>query len=198
MLKDYRYDKGKKPWRQTKSTQNNVIERFWPELNSRVNYPIKRAMLQISDAEEYDMTDPVVKYCFSWLTIFVAKDATQHLLQSWNHHRVPGPGGCVPIQNMIETKRTVNLIEPLIPTTPEAVRMYEELGGRLTRDSRFGYDPLGAVEHAYESRLVLFQQNQPTGKELFRNIVHGDFFLLERAVEYFYRLTIDLGNNFGL
>ena len=99
---------------------------------------------------------------------------------------------------MIETKRTVNLIEPLIPTTPEAVRMYEELGGTLTRDSRFGYDPLGAVEHTYESRLVLFQQNQPTGKELFRNIVHGDFFLLERAVEYFYRLTIDLGNNFGL
>ena len=29
------------------STQNNVIERFWPELNSRLNDLIKKAMIDI-------------------------------------------------------------------------------------------------------------------------------------------------------
>ena len=29
------------------STQNNVIERFWPELNSRLNELIKKAMIDI-------------------------------------------------------------------------------------------------------------------------------------------------------
>ena len=28
-------------------TQNNVIERFWPELNSRLNDLIKKAMIDI-------------------------------------------------------------------------------------------------------------------------------------------------------
>ena len=29
------------------STQNNVIERFWPELSSRLNDPIKKAKIDI-------------------------------------------------------------------------------------------------------------------------------------------------------
>ena len=29
------------------STQNNVTERFWPELNSRLNDLIKKAMIDI-------------------------------------------------------------------------------------------------------------------------------------------------------
>ena len=36
----------KEPWKQTTFTQN-VIERFWPELNSRVNYLVKRALISI-------------------------------------------------------------------------------------------------------------------------------------------------------
>ena len=37
ILKNYRQSTEKEPWKQTTSTQN-VIERFWPELNSKVNY----------------------------------------------------------------------------------------------------------------------------------------------------------------
>ena len=34
ILKNYRQSTEKKPWKRTTSTQNNVIERFWPKLNS--------------------------------------------------------------------------------------------------------------------------------------------------------------------
>lgn len=58
LLKNYRQSTEKEPWKQTASTQNNVIERFWPELNSRVNYPVKRALISIVEENDYKMSDP--------------------------------------------------------------------------------------------------------------------------------------------
>ena len=46
---------------------------------------------------------------------------------------------------MIQTSRTVKVPEYLIPTTAEAVKMYEENGGVLTRDVQFGYEENGGV-----------------------------------------------------
>ena len=93
LLKGYRTSQEKDPWKQTKSTENNVIERFWPEMNSRVNYPIKRAMIRICEEKDLDTSEPVLKYCFSWISIYVATAAAEHLIKSWNFHRVPGPNG---------------------------------------------------------------------------------------------------------
>ena len=108
LIKRYRYSEEKAPWRQTASTDNNVIERFWPELNSRVNYPAKRAFISISETFDLDLSNPFIKFCFSWVAMDVTVDAAEHLVDSWNHHRVPGPSGCVPIENMNQTnKRTV-------------------------------------------------------------------------------------------
>ena len=39
-----------------------------------------------------------------------------------------GPKGCIPIEKMRETNHAVRLEPHLIPTTAEAVRMYEERG----------------------------------------------------------------------
>ena len=39
-----RGDVGRVTFKQTTSTENNIAERFWPEVNSRISYPIKRAM----------------------------------------------------------------------------------------------------------------------------------------------------------
>ena len=74
----------------------------------------------------------------------------------------------------------------VIPTTPEAVKMFEENGGRLTRNADFGYDPLAAIEHAFESRNTVFQANQPTGRDLFSSVVHGEFLPLEQAFKCFF------------
>jgi len=191
LLKSFRENTEKAPWKQTASTDNNVIERLWPELNSRVNYPIKRAMINVTE-NHVDLSDPIVKYCVSWITNYVCQDSAKHLIDSWNFHRVPGPNGCVPVENMRETKRNAIITEPLLPSTPEAVKMYEDMGGSLTRNSCFGIDPLILNEEAYNSRAIFFESNQPTGKDLFSHIVHGKYDSLLDAIEYFYELSVNL------
>ena len=101
LLKTYGENTEKDLWMQTTSTQSNVIDLLWPELNSRVNHPIKRTMIDISGQCEYDMSDPVLKYCVSWVINFVCKDAAEYLINSWNFHRIPGPLACVPAENML-------------------------------------------------------------------------------------------------
>ena len=82
-------------YKQTTSTENNVDERFWPEVNSRINYPIKRAMNAlwntIQDDDLFNLADLVFKYCIYWVMLHVTKDAVDHFITSWNHHRDLGP-----------------------------------------------------------------------------------------------------------
>jgi len=189
LLKEHRIFRNKEPWKQTTSTENNVIERFWPEVNSRVNYPIKRILNQIVEDFDWDMSNPVLKYSISWVTIFIADRAARHLIDSWNFHRVPGRNGCIPVDNMLRTKRNVQLTEALIPTTTDAVRMYEALNGRLTRHSRFGYDPLVRNERRFNLRHTLFVANQPSGENIFSDVVHSRSLSLKNAIEFFYELT---------
>ena len=44
VLSHYRLEGTSTAYKQTTSTENNVAETFWPEVNSRINYPITRAM----------------------------------------------------------------------------------------------------------------------------------------------------------
>lgn len=37
------------------SFQNHVVERIWPEVNQRVNYPIKRKFIEIEENNEIDI-----------------------------------------------------------------------------------------------------------------------------------------------
>ena len=41
--------------------------------------------------------------------VILREDPSEHLVQSWNYHRVHGPDGCIAIQNMEIT----NTIPPL-------------------------------------------------------------------------------------
>ena len=76
------------------------------------------------DDDLFNLADPVFKYCVFWVMLYVARDAV-HLMTSWNHHRIPSPRGCRPIENMKATKRTAVIAKFLISSIPETVLMYE-------------------------------------------------------------------------
>ncbi|KAJ7318444.1 hypothetical protein OS493_037967 [Desmophyllum pertusum] len=192
LLKEYRFDKRRLPWRQTQSTQNYVAERMWPEVNQRVNYPIKRVLVSIQAKEEFDFGDAVTKFCVSWLTMYTCQDPLQQLVDSWNFHRIPGQNGCVPLENMLRSNRALKIPEELVPTTEEVVRMYEERGGNLTRDGNFGIDPLALRPDLIESRQQLFYANQPTGQIIFSSILQGYLELFEHALGFLIELTMYL------
>ena len=160
LLESYRYSRNKTPWKQTTSTDNYVVEKFWPEVNSRVNYPIKKILSKIADDYDYDLSDPIMKRSLSFTCCSLARGPFQHLGQSWNYHRVPGPDGCIPIQKMEMTNKIPPPNLTFLPSTDEVVRMYECMGSQLTRMSAFGEDPLKDIHHAYESTKALTDVNQ--------------------------------------
>ena len=134
------------------------------EVNKRINYPIKHQLSEIQREENIDFAHPVIMSCVSWVTMYVAQDATEQLICSWNHHRIPGPEGCMPVENMMQTSCAVHLPAEMIPTVSEAVRMYEERGGDLT-----------------ESRERLFSSAQPSGQSIFAECVHGEHQKLKKS-----------------
>ena len=55
--------------------------------------------------------------------------------------------GCIPIENMRLPQQNALLNEVFVPSTSEVVKM----GGNLSRNSSFGWDPLVMNEEAYEA-----------------------------------------------
>ncbi|KAK0144061.1 hypothetical protein N1851_017601 [Merluccius polli] len=119
---------------------------MWVEINDRVNYPIKTALVQMTDQEELDMEDNLTKFCVSTLSLQVAGIGMQNVVESWNAHRIPGKG----IPNDLCGQRCPSKVaEHLLPLGNVAADLYEqEVGGGATlrRESPFATDPFPSVE----------------------------------------------------
>lgn len=48
-----------------------MIERLWVEVNTRVNYPVKKVLIEMENAGDINMGDDLHKYCVSWFSIKV-------------------------------------------------------------------------------------------------------------------------------
>ena len=151
--------------------------------------PYKTMPYFLSKNFHYNLEDPIIAHCFSWLAMHCAADATKNVIMSWNYHRIPGRQGCIPMENMIQTRKNPSVH---LPTTPEAVQLYESQRGRLSRESQFGVDPLCYDEENYERRMRLFAGFALTGEKIFSDIVHGNYLSAYFALERYYNLTIAL------
>ena len=66
------------------------IESTWVEANTRVNYPIKAALVDLGNRKLFDMENMVHRYCVSWVTCKVGEYGLQTCIASWNEHPIPG------------------------------------------------------------------------------------------------------------
>ena len=51
------------PVLQSSSRQNHRVERLWPEVKQRINYPMKRVLIEMEAIGEINMSDNVTKFC---------------------------------------------------------------------------------------------------------------------------------------
>ena len=49
--------------------QNHPVERFWVEINGRVNYPVKASLIKMEEQGVIDMESSMHKFCVSWFAI---------------------------------------------------------------------------------------------------------------------------------
>ena len=66
------------------------MERIWPEVNSRVNYPLKRILIRMEENQQIDMTDATTKFAVSFVLCNVASCGLSSFVSAWNHHSIPG------------------------------------------------------------------------------------------------------------
>ena len=68
------------------------MERFWVEVNPRVNYPVKACLVRIEENGAMNMESSVQKFCVSWFAIRVCCVGTKLVVEAWNDHPIPGNG----------------------------------------------------------------------------------------------------------
>ena len=61
---------------------------MWPEINSRVNYPLKYALAQMDNNRTIDMQNKTHKFCVSHVTQLVASFGLDIVVRSWNEHPI--------------------------------------------------------------------------------------------------------------
>lgn len=76
-----------------------------------------------------------------------------------------------------------------VPTTEQAIAMYEAIGGRLTRESTFGNDPLRDNPFLVGERERLFQESNPDVDYIHGNLANGYAVHFETAVLSFIDIT---------
>ena len=93
----------------TLTFQNHNIERFWVEINKRVNYPLKIVLVEMENNHSIrtqDQSDSTHCFCVSWITLRVATVGTTLAVQAWNEHPMPGE---LSSGNVIKHKHSIHI-----------------------------------------------------------------------------------------
>ena len=167
-LASHRTHQQRLPVLQTTSRQNHRAERIWPEINLRINYPVKAVLISMENEEIVDMRNPIYKFAVSWVTIRVVASPIASFIQAWNSHRIPGQAGGVPNALSEMTRQTNVLHVSQVPSVIEAVDLHEYTHGRLTRESTHGQDPIQDFPSLQALRERDFSSVYPSVQAVFR------------------------------
>ena len=91
---------------------------------------------------------------------------------------------------MLDSTRISPLNDALVLSTAIAVEEYEKYGGVLSKDSKFGEDPL--LDTAKSSARTDSFMQQFSLDIIFHQLCNGNTLLFEQALQYFIDLTKSL------
>ena len=145
----------------TRSRENLRAERFWVEVNQRVNYPLKACLRSLEHDEVFDLDDDHQRFSVSWVATQIAYSACELFIDSWNAHRLPGSSGGIPNVLAQRSAQTGDVGDASAPTLQKAVDGFTDAGGTLTLHSAFGVDPLLDRADLIDLRQRLFNATFP-------------------------------------
>ena len=188
-LASQRMHQERDPVLQTTSRQNHRAERIWPEVNARINYPLKAVLVLMEDEEVISMRNEVHKFCVSWVTIQVVAPAVTTFVRAWNSHRLPGRNGGIPNELAVCIRQISPLLPQFVPSVSEAVALHEEAGGRLVRESTYGRDPIEHYAQLRHLRERDFFAVYPSMEVIFSDVLHNHGAMLRQAILMFISLS---------
>lgn len=185
ILSRHRFNINRQPYVQSTSSRNLRVERIWPEVNNRVNYPLKAAIVQLVDQEVIDMQDNI-KFCVSNLMCHLSQIGLNRVVNAWNAHRIPGRG----IPNaMASGGCAAKIVENLLPSATVAAQQYEQdLGSSLRTESTFGVDPFHDDEGRSQAEMD-FRAAYPDQSLIFDSVVNNDQNVFNDALLCLLRVT---------
>ena len=186
-LRDQRKNPAIDPFQSTKST-DNIIERIWVEVNSRVNYPIKNALGQFATDGLIDMTQDHVKFGVSPVSCRVAKVGLQLFAEICNHYSILLKG--LPIDLMAQNNKAMPVDQ--LMSTERAAEHYGRVTTRqLTSMSIFGVDPLAEYTNLQIRRETKFSRKF-SFKSIFSKIQQEDILEFRFSIQFFLRVSFVL------
>ena len=184
-LSTLRSNQERRPFARTRSRENLRAERFWVEVNQRVNYPLKACLRSLEHDEVFDLDDDHQRFSVSWVATQIAYSACELFIDSWNAHRLPGSSGGIPnvLAQRVRSAQTGDVGDASAPTLQEAVDGFTDAGGTLTLQSAFGVDPLLDRADLIDLRQRLFNATFPDLLELFGEVTRGEYGRMRGALE---------------
>ena len=189
-LAHHRVNQQRLPVLQTTSRQNHRAERIWPEVNSRINYPIKAVLVRMEMEELIDMRNEVHKFSVSWVTIRVIASPIAAFVSAWNSHTIPGQNGGIPGVLASRTRLIHAIPSSQVPSVLEAINLHETTTGRLTRESTYGVDPLDTHLQLKALRERDFFATFPSMAAIFSDVAHGNGEMFTEAITLFISLSL--------
>ena len=190
-LSGFRRHTEKEPYKRTQSIHNLRAERFWGQVNQRVNYPLKAALRFLEENERITLSNPVAKFSISWVAMQVAYAGAETLVSGWNEHRIAGRSGGIPNVLAHRSNMVAPVVPDLIPSVADAVEAFHLAGGHLTLCRDFGLDLLEGNEALQHQRLQRFLEvYKPL--DIFSEVVHQVCDGLSAAIHYTTTITQEL------